>query len=486
MNRTTFRTIDSITHIWETLNLPKETLKSVNLPDADLICVPSSFKIGHLAQASITLAALLAALIHSERDSLSAIPQVTVPVRHAVLEFKSERLFTVNGRPMPLAWGPIGGLHKTSDGYVRVHDSFPNHRAATKKLLSLGDEANREEVSRAIANWKSIDLEDAAVDGGAVIVALRSFEQWDELPHAKAVADFPIQITKIADSPAVIPEHLAADRGTKRCLHGLRVVELSRVIAAPVAGRTLAAHGADVLWITSPKLPDLPSIDRDTGRGKRTAQLDLNQGEDLDKLLELVDDADVFLQGYRPESLAARGLSPARLAKRRTDGGKKGIICANLSAYGPAGPWKDRRGFDSLVQTCSGMNVSEAQHFGQIDPPAKPMPCQALDHASGYFLAAGVLAALYRQIKEGGSWQVDVSLAGTMKYLRSLGQYDGHSGFECEDVDSIAEVPEEYLESRISEFGTLKALKHAATIDGIDVGWDVMPKPLGSDKPSWL
>ncbi|KIW70681.1 hypothetical protein PV04_02926 [Phialophora macrospora] len=486
MNRAKFRTVDSITHLWETLNLPKETLKSINLPDADIICVPSSFKIGHLAQASITLAALLAALIHSKRESLSDIPRVTIPLRHAVLEFKSERHITIDGLPLPLAWGPIGGLHKTLDGYVRVHDSFPNHRAATKKLLSLAEDANRDAVSRAIANWKSIDLEDAAVGAGAVISALRSFEQWDELPHAKAVADFPIQITKIVDSPAGFPEHLAATGGTKKCLHGLRVVELSRVIAAPVAGRTLAAHGADVLWITSPKLPDLPSLDRDMARGKRTAQLDLNQGRDLETLLELVDNADVFLQGYRPESLAARGLSPAQLAKRRTQAGKKGLICANLSAYGPAGPWRHRRGFDSLVQTCSGMNVSEAQHFGQADPPAKPMPCQALDHASGYFLAAGIMAALYRQIREGGSWQVDVSLAGTMKYLRSLGQYEGLSGFQSEDIDSIRDVPQEYLESRTSEFGILKALKHSATIDGIDVGWDIMPKPLGTDKPNWL
>ncbi|OCT50386.1 CAIB/BAIF family enzyme [Cladophialophora carrionii] len=485
MNRVNFRTIDSITHLWETLNLPNKALKSINIPDADTICLPSSFKIGHLAQASITLTALLAALIHSERETLKSIPQVTVPVRHAGLEFKSERLLTINGKPMPSTWGPIGGLHRTLDGYVRLHDSFPNHRTATTKLLGLDEDADREAVSRAIATWKSVDLEDAAVWAGAVVAALRSFEQWDELPHAKAVADFPISITKIADSRAGISDHLAAADGRKRCLQGLRVLELSRVIAAPVAGRTLAAHGADVLWITSPNLPDLPSIDRDTGRGKRTAQLDLNQAKDLEKMVELIDDADVFLQGYRPDSLAARGLSPPQLAARRKQDGKNGIICANLSAYGPTGPWRERRGFDSLVQTCSGMNVSEAEHFGQTDPPAKPMPCQALDHASGYFLAAGILAALYRQIREGGSWQVDVSLAGTMKYLRSLGQYEGLSGFQW-DADSMEGVPEEYLEPRLSDFGTLKAARHAAAIEGINVGWDIMPRPLGSDDPSWL
>ena len=485
MDRTHFRTIDSISYLWKTLSLPEMALTSVTIPDADTLGLPSSFKIGHLAQASITLTALLAALIHSERNNLQHVPTVTVPLRHAVIEFASERLYTIDGKAMPSAWGPIGGLHKTTDGYVRVHDSFPNHRAAMRKLLHLPDDASREDVSGKIANWKADDLEDAAVEAGAVIAALRSFEQWDALPQAKAVAAFPIQIRKIVDGTPGLPDSMRDSRKDK-CLRGLRVLEMSRVIAAPVAGRTLAAHGADVLWITSPNLPDLPSIDRDTGRGKRTAQLDLNKEEDVSTLHTLLDDADVLLQGYRPESLAARGLSPEQLVTRRKEQGRKGIICANLSAYGSSGPWRTRRGFDSLVQTCSGMNMSEAEHFGQADPPAKPTPCQALDHASGYFLAAGIMAALYRQMKEGGSYEVGVSLAGTMKYLRSLGRYEGNSGFKSKDYTSLDDVPEEYLKERMSGFGMLKAVNHSARIAGIDVGWDVMPKPLGSDEPRWL
>lgn len=131
------------------------------------------------------------------------------------------------------------------------------------------------------------------------------------------------------------------------------------------------------------------------------------------------------------------------------------------------------------------MNVSEAEHFGAGEP-ARPTPCQALDHAGGYFLAAGVMAALYRQPTEGGSYQVDVSLAGVMKYLRSLGQYNGRSGFDCRDYESSTEVPKEFMESRKSGFGVLKAVKHSASIEGVDVGWDIMPKPLGSDESRWL
>ena len=156
-----------------------------------------------------------------------------------------------------------------------------------------------------------------------------------------------------------------------------------------------------------------------------------------------------------------------------------------MSAYGPDGPWSNKRGFDSLIQTCSGMNISEAEHFGAGEA-ARPTPCQILDHAGGYFLAAGIEAALYKQATEGGSWQVDVSLAGVMKYLRSLGQYEGKSGFETRDFTCTQDVPEEYLETRTTGFGEMTAVRHSASLEGVEVGWDVMPKPLGSDEKQWL
>ena len=156
-----------------------------------------------------------------------------------------------------------------------------------------------------------------------------------------------------------------------------------------------------------------------------------------------------------------------------------------MSAYGPDGPWSDKRGFDSLIQTCSGMNVSEAEHFGAGEA-ARPTPCQALDHAGAYFLASGTMAALYKQATEGGSSQVDVSLAGVMKYLRSLGQSEGKSGFETGDFTCTKDVPEEYLETRETGFGEMTAIRHSASIEGVDVGWDIMPKPLGSDEKKWL
>ena len=261
-----------------------------------------------------------------------------------------------------------------------------------------------------------------------------------------------------------------------------------------VAGRTLAAHGANVLWVTSPNLPDLPPVDRELGRGKRTIQLDLNTQAELEKVLELARDADVFIQSYRPGSLAGRGFTPEALSAQSRRGG---IVYADLSAFGSQGPWARRRGFDSLVQTCSGMNVAEARWHREIHPqgaefPAVPMPCQALDHGAGYMLAAGVSAGLYKRTVEGGSYRVEVSLAGVGKYLRGLGRYEAVEGREVGmggEYKALRDVEVELdmvAEERESGFGMYRHIKHSAEVEGRRVGWDVMPKPLGSDDPVWL
>ncbi|KAL4886113.1 CoA-transferase family III [Aspergillus karnatakaensis] len=437
-DRSTFTALDSVKHILTELGVPPVHTDQLHLSSAsDGPGLPSSFKIGHLAQASIGLTALLAALIHARRNSIP-VPIVTVPLDHACIEFKSERLYSFDQYSPPPVWGPIGGLHKTANGYVRVHDNFPHHLDGTKRLLELGLEADRQAVAGRIATWRATELENAAFKAGLVIAALRSYDEWDATPQGQAVNNFPILLRKIGDAPAGFPEGLKKS-GMDKCLGGLRVLEFSRVIAAPLAGKTLAVHGADVLWVTSPNLPDTPALDCEFGRGERTIQLDLNAPEDREDLFRL------------PGSLTARGLGPEELAKRYQ---RRGIICANMSAYGLDSPWSNRRGYDSL-----------AEHFGDGEP-ARAAPCQVLDHASGYFLAAGVLAALYKQSTEGGSWQVDVSLAGVMRYLRTLGQYEGSTG--------------------PTGFGEMKAVKHSACIAGVEVGWDAMPKPLGSDRKEWL
>ena len=478
-DRSSYTTWDTIKHVWSSLNLPTDALDSLELEDSEKKYYSSSFKISHLAQSSIALSALSAVLINSIRNGTS-LRKVVIPLRHSCLEFHTEALFSVNGKQPPSTWGPIGGLHAASDGYVRIHDNFPHHRIGVLKLLGLEDGASREDVAAKVKEWKKVDFESAAHEAGLAVYALRSYDEWDLLPQSKAIADLPILIRKISnDGSKGLPSTL--QQNADRCLRGLRVVELSRVIAAPVAGQTLASHGTDVLWVTSPKLPDLPSLDMNLSRGKRSISLDLISPGDSDTLRNLIKDADVFIQGYRPSSLAARGFSVTDCAALNP-----GIICANLSAFGPEGPWAERRGFDSLVQTATGMNVSEAKHFGE-GAPARPMPCQALDHAGGYFLATGICAALYKRAMEGGSWEVSVSLAGVMKYLRSLGQYEGRSGFANENpAKGIGDVPGICFVEGESDFGVLKGLRPAPVIEGAMPGFDRMSSKLGSDKPQWL
>lgn len=476
MDRSSFLPFDSVAYIWKTLGLPEEALKSLVLP-LNAECYPSSFKVDHLAQSTIAISALAAALFWSIRHK-SSVLQVTVPAEHASVEFISERLYALNGKSPASSWGTLGGLHRTADGYVRIHDNFPNHRENALKILGLGNEASRDDVASKVLGWRSVDLEIEAINNGAIIAALRSFDEWDALPQAKAVADLPILLSRIEKLKPYLPP-VPASMADNKCLRGIRVVEMSRVIAAPVAGKTLAAHGADVIWITSPTLPDLPALDIDLSRGKRTVQLDIKKPDDKAKLIELLRTADVFIQSYRPGSLATQGLSAEELIVANPN-----LIIANLNAYGPDGPWAQNRGFDSIVQTCSGINIADAERFG-ANEAARVLPCQAFDHSAGYLLATGIIAALYKRATEGGAYEVNVSLVGVMKYLRSLGQHDGKTGFDIKNPKGLMDV-EEYLETRQTAFGELRAVRHAAGITGVKVGWEVMPKPLGSDNPVWL
>ena len=248
------------------------------------------------------------------------------------------------------------------------------------------------------------------------------------------------------------------------------------MIAAPLAGRTLAAHGADVLWITSPNLPDLPGLDRDFSRGKRTASLDLDIPGDADRLRELIKGADVFLQSYRPGALEKKGFGPDAIRAINP-----GIVYATMSAWGTEGPWAKRRGFDSLVQTVTGLNTEEARASGQ-NVPALPTPVQALDHAGGYLLAFGIMAALLKRATEGGSYVVDTSLAQAMSWLVSLGRVE--NGFDCFDPVTVEDVAG-YLDSRPSGLGDMSFIRHSGQISGSPAFWEVMPKALGSDSPAW-
>jgi crotonobetainyl-CoA:carnitine CoA-transferase CaiB-like acyl-CoA transferase len=428
--------------------------------------LPSSFRVAAAAQASIAAAGLAAAQLWKLR---SGQPQdVAVDMRHAVVECRSERYLRVDGKPPGPTWDAIAGIYKTRDQrFVRLHTNFPHHRAAVCKVLNCRPE--RDDVQAALMQWDGEVFETAAYAGGCVVAMMRSYPEWSALPHAKALAALPlISIDKIGEAaPRPWP---VGDRP----LAGLRVLDLSRVIAGPVAGRTLAVHGADVLLISGPDLPAIPWLTIDTGRGKLTSFVELKNEQGRDVLRDLLAQADIFSQGYRPRALAALGFSPEDAARI-----SPGIVYVSLSAYGHAGPWAERRGFDSLVQTATGFNHAEGQAAG-VDGP-KELPAQMLDHATGYLMAFGAMMAPARQSRQGGSWHVRVSLAQTGRWLWNLGRVA--DGFKTEDLKG--ETVERFIEEIPSGFGPLRSVKHSAVLSKTPAFWGRPAMPLGSHPPQW-
>lgn len=248
------------------------------------------------------------------------------------------------------------------------------------------------------------------------------------------------------------------------------MLDFTRILAGPVGGRALAAFGADVMLVNGPHLPNIPAI-ADTSRGKRSTLLDLRAETDRQKLWRLIDEAHVFSQGYRPGGIASLGFGPDALAERRP-----GIVYTSLTAYGAEKPWAERRGFDSRVQTAMGFNAAEGEAAGEGKP--RPLPMQMLDMASGFLMAFGAAAALWKQQREGGSWHVQVSLAQTGHWLRGLGRVDGGLTLAKPDLAPYGERYE-------SGFGELAAIRPTAQLDRTPAGYARPSGPPGTSEPRW-
>jgi crotonobetainyl-CoA:carnitine CoA-transferase CaiB-like acyl-CoA transferase len=457
---------DILKDIWTSAGGDPAALERVRL-SGDEPQIPSSFRVAVAGQTTIAAAGLAAAEIWRLRSG--QMQDVSVDMRHAVAECRSERYLRVDDKPPPPAWDAIAGVYRTGDGrFVRCHTNFPHHRKAVCDVL--GCEPARDKVQAALMQWKGEDFETAAYAAGGVVALMRSYDEWSALPQARALARLPlISIEKIGEaSPKPWPKG-------DRPLEGLRVLDLSRVIAGPVAGRTLAAHGADVLLVSGPALPAIDWLTIDTGRGKLTAFIELKTDTGRAQLRDLLEDADIFSQGYRPGALAALGFSPEDAAKI-----SPGIVYVTLSAYGHTGPWAERRGFDSLVQTTTGFNHAEGRAAG-LDAP-KELPAQMLDHATGYLMALGAMMAKMRQARDGGSWHVSVSLAQTGRWLWNLGRLDG--GLNTPDLSGEA-VYAAFIESMPSGFGMLKAVRHSALLSTTPAQWSRPAMPLGSHPAHW-
>jgi crotonobetainyl-CoA:carnitine CoA-transferase CaiB-like acyl-CoA transferase len=446
MTTTHLSPVDTMTHLWHEAGLATQAPQRVRLGSAQPV-LPSSFAVDSAAQASIAAAALAASEIGRWRNGEELA--VSVDAVNAALECIGH--FSVDGRA-PDKWDKFSGLYRCRDGHVRIHANFAHHRNGALRLLGLppGTEASRADAEAAALNFSALELEDAAARAGLVIAAVRSARQWEAHPQARALSTLPLwTCERIGDAP---PRTLPALPAKARPLTGLRVLDLTRILAGPTCGRVLAAYGADVMLVNSPHLPNIESI-ADTSRGKLSCHVDLHEAAGRNALQDLVQGADVFVQGYRPGGLATLGFGPLEAAKLHP-----GIVYVSLSAYGHVGPWSDRRGFDSLVQTATGFNDDERIAAGEVTPRA--MPVQILDYATGFLMAFALQATLLRQWREGGSWHVRLSLAQTGSWLRSLGRVDAALAPPKPSLDG-------HLDIGPSGWGELAAVRHAARFDGL-------------------
>ena len=454
---------EELARVWSLGSLPADALVHAILSGTDPV-LPSSFAVGAAAQIPIAAAALAACELGHLRGQERQ--DVRVDMQHAALECVG--WFSLDGR-VPQIWEKFSGVYACADGWVRVHANFAHHRDGALRLLGLDPEtAQRADAERALLAWRSLEFEQAAADAGLVVAALRSFDQWDAHPQARALALQPLMhFERIGDAA---PVGLSRVEAVERPLSGIRVLDLTRILAGPACGRALAAYGAEVMLINSPTLPNIEAI-ANLSRGKLSAHVDLRTAtgrQDLDALLTR---AHVFVQGYRPGGLEALGYGAQALAERRP-----GLIYVSLSAYGAEGPWRTRRGFDSLLQMAMGFNHAEAEAAGTAQPKALPM--QILDYATGHLMAFAVSAALRRQATEGGSWHLRLSLAQTAQWIRSLGRVPG---------GLATALPERtpYLETTASGFGELMALRHSAQLSRTPARWVRRSAPPGSDAPVW-
>ena len=403
----------------------------------------STFPVTDLGVATVG-ASLLAA-------TLGSGARVGIDTRQLAIALRSERCARRDGQSGGSPFDPLSAFHQTSDGWIRLHANYAWHREAALRVLGCTVEGAR----AAIAERQAVELEAALHAAGGIGAAVRTAEQW------RVTAGPP---------PPLVERHelgVAAPRPIRR----LRVLDLTRVIAGPVATRTLAVHGAEVLRLDAPHMPEIPLQTWDTLAGKRSALLDLH---DADVREGLLDGADVVVTGYRPGALDRFGLTPQALAERHP-----GLVVVTLSAWGHQGPWSARRGFDSIVQAACGIAVDEGRAVDErraVDEggPGAPgaLPAQALDHATGYLAAAGALLAVDRQRREGGTHHVRVSLAGTAAWL----QGQPRTTQEAVEVDAAPFLQEK---------GRFTLARPPGEIDGAPLAWPDPAPDYGAAEPVW-
>lgn len=470
---------DVVRQIWAGLDGDASAVERLALTGPEHT-LPSAFEVTGAAVAAIAAATLAVEEVRTRRCG-AAPAALSVDSRHAAHAVASERFVRAEARDLGGVWDPIAGVYRAADGWIRLHTNFRRHRAAAQRVLALdGPDVDRDAVAAAVAGWSAGGLEAAIDDAGGCAAVGRSRDDWRRSETARALAAEPLVRTVVLGAPAAAAGDPATAVGAPadRPLAGLRVLDLTRVIAGPAAGRFLAAYGADVLRIDGPAAEDSLVLIADTTVGKRSAVVDLADASGAAAFARLLALADVVLCAYRPGSLARHGLAPGALAAARP-----GLVVGTLSAYGGVGlgPWGGRRGFDSLVQMATGI-ADEGRRAAGADPdaPPVPLPVQLLDHASGYLLAAGVLRALARRWTDGRGREVRVSLARTSAWLDGLGR-----GGAADVPPLPAACPDDLTVALDGPFGRTHHVACPGSVDGAPPRWDCGPVPLGHDAPEW-
>jgi crotonobetainyl-CoA:carnitine CoA-transferase CaiB-like acyl-CoA transferase len=449
----------------------EERARTVEISGSSDPILPTPFRIGETSAAALAAVGLAVSDLWELRTGRRQ--EVAVDARQATASLRSGHYLKLDGAPVSTERNTIMGVYPARNGrWSYLHCNFPNHRAAALSVLGVPED--REAVRKAVAGWDALELEEAIIAARGAGGMVRTMAEWAKHPQAAAVASLPLlEIVQIGASP---PEPLPAG---DRPLSGIRVLDLTRVLAGPTCARTLAEHGADVLKVTAAHLPNIGYQEYDTGHGKLSAHLDLRQARDLETLHGLIREGDVFSQGYRPGTLADRGLSPEALAKLRP-----GIVYVSLCAFGPVGPWASRRGFDTVVQTVSGITHRQGELFPGVEPGPQFYPVSAIDYLTGYLMAFGAIVSLARRAREGGSWLVRISLAQTGRWLVGRGQVP-----EAQLADVAKEFTREELErwttTSNTPAGRLHHLAPVVRLSETAPRWARPSVPLGYHDPVW-
>ncbi len=449
-------------HLLALVGWPEDLFQRLVIEERPKV-LATPWPIGPMAAAVLGAVGIAASRIHEMRTGEKR--QVTVDTRAAELSMASSNYLLLNGKPAK-QMEPFTGFYQTAGGqWVYLHGNFQHLREGLIKMIGVGEDPS--DVRTALLSWEAEEVEAEAIRRGLCAARVRSRAEWLEDPHCNAISRLPpIRFEKLGSAQK---RELAS--GGNGPLAGLRMLDLSRVIAGPMAGRAMAEHGATVMLVSSPNLPSIVPLVIDTGFGKRSTFVDLDTVHGRDLLRSLALDADGFLDAYRPGALERRGFGPHDLARM-----KPGLISVSISAFGGPGPWQGRRGYDTLVQATTGMAYRE-------DQPPRLLPCQPLDYLTGDLCAFAAMVAAIRRHEEGGSWHASLSLAATAQWMWSMRDEIGDEPYPAANPGS--DEVSDLLWRHDTAFGEVAALAPALRFDGEATRWRRPPVPLGSDPPTW-